>query len=432
MFAATVMLALLTIGFNAVLDSTLDNDAEALLQTRASAVLATLDPEQHIKVREMPDDSALDSQVWIYEGAKPLKQAPASPAVRRAAGTLTAGRRRTLEVPGTSVELLGVPVIEEGGRVGTVVVGVSLVPYQRTAERALIASLIFAALILLALAVSVRWLLSNALRPVARMTAEAAEWTEHDLDHRFGAGEPTDELSALAATFDRMLDRLAASLRREQDFSAEVSHELRTPLAHILAELELGLQREREVAQYQEAMASIQESATQMKRTLETLIAAARAESGLARGTSGVTEVLADVEKAWASAAAERGLELSVSRTAQAVKVGVEDRVLQQVLTPILENALRFARSIVTIDPERRADGVHIVVGDDGPGVLDQERERIFDPGVRGSQTDGRDPDPGAGLGLSLSRRLARAAGGDVTVVVRPRGATFDVRLPAA
>lgn len=431
--AATVMLTLLTVGFNLALGSTLAADARALLEARASAVLATIDLGQdQIRVREAPDDSALDSQVWIYAGGKAVERPPASTAVQQAADGLATGPRRTLEVAGTDIELLAVPVIEEGERSGTVVAGVSLEPYKQTAKRALIASLVFAALVLLALGISVRSLLAGALRPVAQMTAEAAEWTEHDLDHRFGAGEPTDELSALAATFDRMLDRLAASLRREQRFSAEVSHELRTPLARILAESELALRRERGSAEYREAIESVRAGAQQMERTLETLIAAARAESGLARGTVDLVAVLAEVEAVWGPRATERGLELTAARLARPVRVGVEGAVLVQVLTPILENALRFGRSAVTIEPEGREDGVHVLVGDDGPGVRAEEHESIFEPGVRGSQPDGHDPGPGAGLGLALSRRLARAAGGDVVAVTRAGGALFDVRLPAA
>ena len=68
-------------------------------------------------------------------------------------------------------------------------------------------------------------------------------WSEHDPGRRFAAGEPYDEISQLAAMLDGLLDRLAASLRREQRFSAEMSHELRTPLAKIRAEGELALRR---------------------------------------------------------------------------------------------------------------------------------------------------------------------------------------------
>ena len=111
------------------------------------------------------------------------------------------------------------------------------------------------------------------------MTAEAADWSEHDLDHRFNVGEPHDELTQLAATFDSMLARLASSLRHEQLLSAELSHELRTPLAAIVTEAELALRRERGDDEYREALREIESRASQMQSTLETLMAAARAES---------------------------------------------------------------------------------------------------------------------------------------------------------
>src|SRR5205085_12174873 len=141
-------------------------------------------------------------------------------------------------------------------------------------------------LLLLVVALAARWLLLASLRPVGRMTRQAAEWSEHDLRRRFALGEPYDEVSELAATLDRLLDRLAASLRREQRFSSELSHELRTPLANLLAETELGLRRERSGPEYRESLAAVRRSAEQMSGILETLIAAARAETGLARGTS--------------------------------------------------------------------------------------------------------------------------------------------------
>ena len=78
------------------------------------------------------------------------------------------------------------------------------------------------------------------------MTEQAEAWSEHDLDRRFGLGEPHDELTRLASTLDRLLDRIAASLRHERRFSAELSHELRTPLAKVTAEAELALRRPRE------------------------------------------------------------------------------------------------------------------------------------------------------------------------------------------
>ena len=99
--------------------------------------------------------------------------------------------------------------------------------------------------VLLLVVVAASWLLSSSLKPVTRMTRQAANWSDSELDRRFGYGEPYDELTELAATLDGRLDRLAASLRREKRFSAELSHELRTPLARVIAEADLALSRER-------------------------------------------------------------------------------------------------------------------------------------------------------------------------------------------
>jgi signal transduction histidine kinase len=97
--------------------------------------------------------------------------------------------------------------------------------------------------------------------PVSRMTTEAEAWSTADLDRRFEMGDPHDEVTQLAHTLDGLLDRLAASLRRERRFSAEVSHQLRTPLAKIKAEAELALRRTRNPAYYQEALTSVSQSA---------------------------------------------------------------------------------------------------------------------------------------------------------------------------
>jgi len=96
------------------------------------------------------------------------------------------------------------------------------------------------------------------------MTEQAAAWSERDLDRRFHLGEPHDEVTRLGATLDGLLDRISASLRRERRFSAELSHELRTPLANLTAEAELALRRDREAAEYRQALADSRREATKI------------------------------------------------------------------------------------------------------------------------------------------------------------------------
>jgi two-component system OmpR family sensor kinase len=92
-----------------------------------------------------------------------------------------------------------------------------------------------------------------------------------------------------------------------------------------------------------------------------------------------------------------------------------------------VENACRYAAASVTVKIGRAGGAVSYSVSDDGPGVRDDARERIFEPGVRGPAANG----DGSGLGLSLARRLADTITGDVEAVAGAGGGRFLVRLPA-
>jgi two-component system heavy metal sensor histidine kinase CusS len=428
MIAAVVTLAALVAGFNLALRASLHHDADQVLAERAaSAIDAVKVRGGQIRAVEAPDQGAVDAQTWVYAGSHALERPPAPPAVQREANQLAGGPRRYLDEPTTDTRLYAVPVVSGGSRAGTVVVGLDLEPYERTASRAFLASLIFAAVVLVLMALTVRWVIGRALRPVAQMTANAEAWTEHDLDHRFGAGEPHDELTQLAATFDRMLARLAASLRREQLFSAEVSHELRTPLSAIVAEAELALRRKRTPDDYRGALTEIADRARQLERTLETLLTAARSESELGRGSADAASVAEYAIESCAALAAARGIDVELTKPRTPVRVGVDRDAAERVLAPVLENACRYARSRASVEVSATNGTVEFTVSDDGPGVAPSERDRVFEPGERGGAAENAN---GAGLGLSLSRRLAVALGGQVDNLESDSGARFRIRIP--
>jgi signal transduction histidine kinase len=311
-----------------------------------------------------------------------------------------------------------------------VVAGISLGPYQQTRRTALIASLIFALVVLAAVALSTRWLIDRALRPVARMTREAAAWSEHDLDRRFALGPVRDELTQLASTLDGLLERLAASLRHEQRLSAEISHELRTPLASIVAEAQYALRHGHQHDESRATLEHILQSARQLGRTLDTLMAAARAQFDPRRATSDA--------RACAQAAV-RAIDrdtvgVSVRAPHPQLRVAVEPELVERILAPLLDNAARHARRTVQVTIEPEGEMVHFTVQDDGPGVPEDARETIFEPGHRVSRAAVATApvSHGAGFGLALCRRLARTAGGEVHAQPSDAGARFVVRLPAA
>jgi signal transduction histidine kinase len=431
-FGAAGMLAALTVGFNVVLDARLNGDLNDLLHQRAAAHLDGLGTAGgRLRLPEAPDEGAIDTPIWVFAGQKVLERPVARLAEDRAALALAGGPRRIVEVGATDTRLYAVPIVAQDRRLGTLVAGVSLAPYERSADTALVASIVFALLVLVAVLLAAHWAIASALRPVAEMTALAERSSESDLDHRFSRGDPYDEVTRLAATFDLLLARLAAGLRRERTFTAEVSHELRTPLAKLAAEAEVALRRERGADEYKRALGAIQRDAAAIARTLDTLLAAARAEAdGGRRAVSDAREAALVAASACSGASGEGGVQVVVDSPAVAVPVGADATAVERVLSPLIENGCRYASSSVTIGVKRVDGEVWLSVVDDGPGVDPALADRLFEPGAR---ADGGGEHDGAGLGLALARRLARALGGDVDYLPDGAGggATFRVRLPA-
>jgi signal transduction histidine kinase len=312
-----------------------------------------------------------------------------------------------------------------------VVAGISLVPYEHTQHVAWIASLIMVGVLLIVAALLARWMVALALRPVARMTAQADDWSEHDLDRRFALGQPHDELTTLAATLDSLLSRVAASLRREQRLSSEISHELRTPLTRVRTEAELALRHERTEEGYREALGHVLDGADQMERIIGTLLVVAREEASTRHGTADAGEAASRAAESCAGVARTKGVEIEVSSREPLRRVATDSDLVERILVPVIENACRYGRSRVTITCAGRDGTVTYTVGDDGPGVTEHESERIFEPGMRGSAGRNGDGVEGAGLGLALARRLARAARGEVEAQPDERGGRFTIVLPS-
>jgi signal transduction histidine kinase len=410
-------LAAMTIGFNVLLARSLDGDATRLAHSRASTILATVRVDrQHVSVSEAPDG-----------GTRPVEHPRASALVSAAARSLAASGRETIDID--DLRLYATPIEKNGRRIGSVVAGVSLAPYEQTRRSALELSSALATLLLVTVLVVARSLLSHALRPVAVMTREAAEWSADESDRRFALGPPHDELTQLAATLDSLLDRLAASLRHERLFSAELSHELRTPLARILARSEMMLSRERTSEDYREALEGIRESATQMTRTVDALVSEARLQVDGPRGSCELSDVLQAVVRASRESARQHGTRIELDAAPGGLRVGASADLVERIIHPIVENACSYASSVVRVSLELQpASRVQVRIADDGAGIDEHERDRIFEPGFRGRASGANEV--GAGLGLALARRLATSAGATIEAPGSAGGGLVVVDLP--
>lgn len=428
---SAVLVAILVLGFNVFLQNQSRADLDRRLAERASAALSNVEVRSDaVHVREAPNDQALDQEVWVYARGLRIEHPAASAVTDQLAAALARLPGSYRDVPGLDVRLHSVAIIHHGARIGSVVVGASVAPYETTAKHALVASIILGALIIAGVLAAVRLTIHAALQPVGRMTAEAAGWSVEDVNRRFAPLGTDDELARLAETFNDLLARLGASLRHERSFSAEVSHELRTPLAKLIMEADLALRRERTPVEYGAAVARMRADALEMQSVVETLLAVARSEMDARRGTADAYAVATAVAESLTPVRADVAVE--IYRVGSAIRVGVDGELAERVLSPVVANALQFADESAAITIERIDGAVRYIVADDGPGVRPADREAIFTPGYRGAQGDSGADRAGIGLGLALARRLAAAAGGSVTCEPREGGGKFVITLPSA
>jgi len=284
------------------------------------------------------------------------------------------------------------------------------------------------------------WFVSSLLlRPLARLRAATANIAStSDLDRRVPGDEGALELRSLAASFNDMLARLGRSAAATRRFTADAGHELRTPLTSVLATLS-ALSRHPDISAVQRA--DLVEGALAEHRRLVDLLDGLQA---LARGDAAAVahgEVdLAEVVAASVEAAGGRHPAVSWSSELPAGAVLVQgwEPGLRLLVDNLVENAARHGRGGGVCVRLEAVDRPVLVVDDDGPGVAQEDRGRIFEPFVRanGASGEGGEDDeqvPGSGLGLALVAQQVRDHGATVEVGESPSGgARFSVRFQRA
>ncbi|WP_339132384.1 HAMP domain-containing sensor histidine kinase [Streptomyces sp. f51] len=429
---ATLLMVILTVAFNTVVRRHLQHQADDELRTRGTAVAATLDTSGgRPRVLETPGEELLDANVWIYAGGrlleKPTSATDTGP-LTRAAGALAArGGTRCVTADGQGPVRLCARTVPGDGTGATVVTALDLSPYLGSADTLLFASLALDAFMLACTYALTRLAVGRALRPVRTMTDQATRWSAVASEERFGSVARPDELARLGGSLDALLDRIRALLRHERQLTQELSHELRNPLARIIAELDWWQSRPRSAEETRITQEAISDAARSMRTICDTLLDDARDNASAAPGTTEVLPVLRRLADRAGSTRPE--VRIGVTGPEAGLLAGVPDALLERIVSPLLDNAVRHASTRVEIRAGARPGGVRVEVGDDGAGVPAAFVPQLFQPGRRADPGDGHG---GAGLGLPLARRLARSAGGEVHhEQARATGATFVVALPS-
>ncbi len=325
-----------------------------------------------------------------------------------------------------------------------VVVGSSLTELDRTRDL-LLAGLTVGGSVLIALCAVGAWLLAGAvLRPVQRMTDEAAaiatSATESTLRRRLELPRSRDEIAHLGATFNNLLDRVENAVQRERHFVDDASHELRTPLAILRGELELAASEAADPAvindpvRTTQLLARLSTEVDRLARLAEDLLVLARARSEHDIHANQVD--LLSLATRVAGRLPTRGrTRRPIDVSGEAITVPWRSDHAERVLTNLLDNATRFAASRVAVTIESGSDGIgqpvaRIVVSDDGAGFSSDFLPHAFE---RFAIADRARTRSGTGLGLAIVSELTEAAGGRVEAGRSPLGgAAVTVTIPVA
>ncbi|OPF78225.1 sensor histidine kinase [Streptomyces antioxidans] len=298
------------------------------------------------------------------------------------------------------------------------------------------------------------WLLvGRALRPVAAMRQEFTEITERDLHRRVPVPRARDEIHRLARTMNATLDRLHRAMTRQRQFVADASHELRSPIAAVRAQLELALTRPSRT-DWPAAVHKALRDTDRLQTVASDLLLLARLDAQEAPpkaavdlGALAAEEVrrhpgaltmdqpttAGDQSTTAPSQSPKSGDHLTKTRAQDPPAVVTGSRVqLSRLLTNLADNARRHTRTAVSITVAVRGGTVELAVDDDGPGIPEGDRERVFERFTRLDDARARQ-DGGTGLGLAIANDIAHAHGGTLTVLTSPRGgARLLLRLPRA
>ncbi|MEA2784381.1 MAG: hypothetical protein QOF71_485 [Candidatus Eremiobacteraeota bacterium] len=415
------------------LDGQLATTSRAVLalvdNTNAPAIMDNADRKQFAAIVGAKADGA----VFLANGTVALtSEYSIPPPISRRALTSLAPRFDTEEIGG-EVRVLTAPATWHGKRVGSIAVWHDADAIA-VLDRNVALAFAFAIPLLAALAVLAGGTIARrGLAPLDRIAGLASEIEANDLSARLDMPPRADELGRLAATFDRMLDRLQHAFDRERRFTGDASHELRAPLSVIRAEADLALRKERSGAEYRAGLQTIASEADALERLTRDLLMVARTDTLTAAAplaTIDVSDVAKDAVQQLAVLAAERNVHVNVEAGAGTTVLAERDGLARAAIT-LLHNAIKYASDAGNVGVRVARDGavVELRVTDDGHGFSPEGLQRAFDRFWRDDEARSL---PGSGLGLAIAKATVERFGGTISIANGDGGgAVVRLRLPA-
>jgi signal transduction histidine kinase len=311
--------------------------------------------------------------------------------------------------------------------VDTVIV-ISYTEGLRQSVRTVMRLLLIVFPILLLLVGCTLWVLvGRALSPVEKIRQRVAGIGAAELADRVPIPQTRDEIAELAITMNQMLDRLQAAQQAQRQFVSDASHELRSPLATLSATLEVA-DADVTGSAWHDLRSVMSSEADRMSILVENLLLLARADDQGLR----IIPVEVDLDDLMEEEARRlrTSSDLFVQTSIIPVRVPGDRLKLSQVIRNLVDNASRYARFTVSLSLEVVGSSAVIMIDDDGPGIPESQRARVFERFVRLDESRDR-ASGGAGLGLPIVYEVVRGHRGEVAVGTSPEGGCrLLVRLP--
>jgi signal transduction histidine kinase len=289
------------------------------------------------------------------------------------------------------------------------------------------------------LALALGWFANRRFaRRISDMTATSRSIMAGDLARRIPRDGSDDDLDLLAADLNAMLARMEELMQSLREVSDNIAHDLKTPLSRLRNHAEAAL-RDEDPSQHRHGLERTIEEADGLIQTFNALLLIARLEASAVdqtRAPCDISLLVADVAELYQPVADEAGLSIALS-VPNKVFLSVNRQLVGQAVANLVDNAIKYSASAsapskdaITINVAALPNGgVSISVGDRGPGIPAEDRQRALKRFVRLEQSRSR---PGTGLGLSLVAAVARLHGGTIQLDDHAPGLLITMMLPAA
>jgi len=268
------------------------------------------------------------------------------------------------------------------------------------------------------------------LSHVREITEAASRIGHSDLDARVPTTKRNDEVSHLALTLNRMLDRIESSMHQLHTITDSLAHDLRSPLTAIRGKLEMSLSTVTDGEQAEPIVSAIEELdrlTDFLNKSLD--VAEAKADAlRLTRSAIDLNELLRVMIDLYEPSMSERGLRVTL-RGRGPVEISADAALLHRMIANLLDNELKHLPPACSLTIELRGeeDSARLILEDDGPGFDPEVLLHLFERRVKGRDSNGH------GLGLAFIDAVARAHGGTVAASNRESGgAQITVFLPLA